>query len=93
MKRGLRIVLASATLALLSLTGEVSLADETKATHTTANPMVGSASLTDSDISNAYIYLLAHLLVTRQQQLDFEEGFQWNKLANRKPGAVDCATS
>lgn len=44
---------------------------------------------TDQDISDAYIYLLGRLLVTRQQQLDFQEGFKWNEIVHRKPGAVD----
>lgn len=43
----------------------------------------------DEDISEAYIYLLGRLLITRQQQLDFQEGFKWNELIHRKPGAVD----
>jgi hypothetical protein len=47
------------------------------------------APITDQDISDSYIYLLGRLLVTRQQQLDFQEGFQWNTLVHRKPGAVD----
>ena len=34
-------------------------------------------------------HLLGRLLVTRQQQLDFQEGFKWNELVHRKPGAVD----
>ena len=41
------------------------------------------------EISDSYIYLLGRLAVTRQQQLDFKEGFQWNGLLHRKPGAVD----
>jgi len=44
---------------------------------------------TDQDVSDAYIYLLGRLLVTRQQQLDFQEGFKWNEIVHRKPGAVD----
>ncbi|MBW9103989.1 DUF1214 domain-containing protein [Paraburkholderia phenoliruptrix] len=48
-----------------------------------------SAHLSDEEISQAYIYLLGRLLVTRQQQLDFQEGFKWNQLVHRKPGAVD----
>src|SRR5258707_6052669 len=36
-------------------------------------------SITDQDISDAYIYLLGRLMVTRQQQLDFQEGFKWNE--------------
>jgi hypothetical protein len=48
-----------------------------------------SHSITDQEISDAYIYLLARLLVLRQQQLDFKEGFTWNTLKHRKPGEVD----
>jgi hypothetical protein len=56
--------------------------------------IVGSTSaqsrqLGDEEISQAYIYLLGRLLITRQQQLDFQEGFKWNELVHRKPGAVD----
>jgi hypothetical protein len=43
---------------------------------------------TDQEISDAYIYLLGRLLILRQQQLDFQEGFNWNKLVHRKPGDV-----
>ncbi len=45
--------------------------------------------ISEQDISDAYIYLLGRLLVARQQQLDFKEGFKWNELVHRKPGAVD----
>lgn len=45
--------------------------------------------LSDQDISDSYIYLLGRLLITRQQQLDFQEGFKWNELVHRKPGEVD----
>lgn len=46
--------------------------------------------LNDQDISDAYIYLLGRLLVTRQQQIDFDkEGFVWNQLLHRKPGQVE----
>lgn len=56
--------------------------------------MVGGTSaqcqqVSDEEISQAYIYLLGRLLITRQQQLDFQEGFKWNELVHRKPGAVD----
>jgi hypothetical protein len=47
------------------------------------------ARASDQDISDAYIYLLGRLLITRQQQLDFKEGFKWNELVHRKPGEVD----
>ena len=40
-------------------------------------------------ISDSYSYLLGRLAVTRQQQLDFNEGFKWNELVHRQPGAVD----
>jgi hypothetical protein len=46
-------------------------------------------TISENEISAAYIYLLARLLVMRQQQLDFEEGFMWNQLVHRKPGGVD----
>ena len=44
----------------------------------------------EQDISDAYIYLLGRLLITRQQQVDFDqEGLRWNTLLHRKPGQVD----
>ncbi len=52
-------------------------------------PMQAAAQPSDEEISEAYIYLLGRLLITRQQQLDFKEGFKWNELVHRKPGAVD----
>lgn len=42
----------------------------------------------EQEISDSYIYLLGRLLVLRQQQLDFKEGFKWNQLVHRKPGEV-----
>jgi hypothetical protein len=45
--------------------------------------------VTDQNISDAYVYLLDRLLILRQQQLDFREGFKWNTLVHRKPGGVD----
>jgi hypothetical protein len=47
-----------------------------------------AATATDQEISDAYIYLLGRLLVLRQQQLDFQEGFKWNTLVHRTPGNV-----
>ena len=47
-----------------------------------------SAALSATEISDSYIYVLSRLLVLRQQQLDFQEGFQWNVLVHRKPGEV-----
>jgi hypothetical protein len=47
-------------------------------------------TLSDQEISDAWIYLLGRLLITRQQQVDFDdEGFEWNQLIHRKPGQVD----
>jgi hypothetical protein len=43
----------------------------------------------DQDIADAYVYLLGRLHITRQQQLDFQDGFKWNEMIHRKPGAVD----
>ena len=48
-----------------------------------------SSAISDQDISDGYIYLLGRLLVLRQQNLDFKEGFKWNEIVHRKPGAVD----
>lgn len=48
-----------------------------------------TTTIGEKEISDSYIYLLGRLLVTRQQQLDFEEGMKWNELVHRKPGAVD----
>ena len=48
-----------------------------------------SPTLSETEISDSYIYLLSRLLVLRQQQLDFQEGFKWNVLVHRKPGEVD----
>jgi hypothetical protein len=52
-------------------------------------PAQQAPPISDQEISDAYIYLLGRLLVTRQQQLDFQEGFKWNELVHRKPGEVD----
>lgn len=47
-------------------------------------------AISDQDVSDAYIYLLGRLLITRQQQVDFDhEGFEWNTLVHRQPGQVD----
>jgi len=59
------------------------------ATAVVATAQAQPSRATDQDISDAYIYLLGRLLVTRQQQLDFQEGFKWNEIVHRKPGAVD----
>ncbi len=48
-----------------------------------------SPTISDTEISNSFVYLLSRLLVLRQQQLDFREGFTWNALVHRKPGEVD----
>lgn len=44
-------------------------------------------AIADQDIADAYLYLLGRALVLRQQRLDFEEGFRWNQLVHRAPGA------
>ncbi|MUV15455.1 DUF1214 domain-containing protein [Lysobacter sp. HX-5-24] len=48
-----------------------------------------AAAYTDQDISDAWIYLLGRLLVLRQQKADLAEGWKWNTMIHRKPGAVD----
>src|SRR5262245_49498037 len=50
-----------------------------------------AARLADRDIIEAYEYLLGRLLVLRQENLDFKEGFKWNEIIHRAPGAVDWA--
>jgi hypothetical protein len=52
-------------------------------------PVRAQAKISDKEVSEAWIYLFARLLVLRQQQLDFQEGFKWNELVHRTPGAVD----
>ncbi|MFY9688152.1 MAG: DUF1214 domain-containing protein [Pseudolabrys sp.] len=49
------------------------------------------ARLADRDIVEAYEYLLGRLLVLRQENLDFKEGFKWNEIIHRAPGGVDWA--
>jgi hypothetical protein len=47
------------------------------------------ARVSDQDVADAWVYLFTRLLVLRQQQLDFQEGFKWNELVHRTPGSVD----
>jgi hypothetical protein len=47
--------------------------------------------LADEDIVYAYVYMLSRWLVLRQQARDFAEGFEWNRLVHREPGAVAWA--
>ena len=53
-----------------------------------ARPATAAPAITDQQVSDAYIYLLGRLLVLRQEQADFQEGFKWNTLIHRKPGEV-----
>lgn len=47
---------------------------------------------TDQQISDAYLYLLGRLLILRQERQDFEpDGFRWNQVVHRAPGAVAWA--
>ncbi len=50
-----------------------------------------AARLADRDIVEAYEYMLGRLLVLRQENLDFKEGFRWNEIIHRAPGGVDWA--
>ena len=50
-----------------------------------------AARLADRDIVEAYEYMLGRLLVLRQENLDFKEGFKWNEIVHRAPGGVDWA--
>jgi len=47
--------------------------------------------IADRDIVEAYQYMLGRLLVLRQENLDFKEGFKWNEIIHRAPGGVDWA--
>jgi hypothetical protein len=53
-----------------------------------AQPARGIA---DRDIVEAYEYMLGRWLVLRQENLDFKEGFKWNQIIHREPGAVAWA--
>src|SRR5688572_14477915 len=59
------------------------------ATSTVAATQPTTAAYSDQDISDAWIYLLGRLLVLRQQKADLAEGFKWNEMIHRKPGAVE----
>src|SRR5262245_47692418 len=47
--------------------------------------------LSDKDIIDAYHYFLGRMLVLRQEHLDFNAGFVWNRTLHREPGAVTWA--
>lgn len=47
-----------------------------------------TVTISAEDIVESYAYLFGRDLILRQQQLDFEEGFQWNQLVHREPGQV-----
>jgi hypothetical protein len=55
----------------------------------TASVQAATPLPTDQEISDSYIYLLSRLLVLNQEQADFANGFQWNRLVHRKVGEVD----
>ncbi|WP_342316258.1 DUF1214 domain-containing protein [Lysobacter sp. FW306-1B-D06B] len=86
-----RLGLSVLTIAVLGLVAcNRTPAPEATVTTPASTPATASTrAYTDQDISDAYIYLLSRLLVLRQQQLDFKEGFRWNELRHRKPGGVD----
>jgi hypothetical protein len=48
-----------------------------------------TSRVSDQDAADAWVYLFTRLLVLRQQQLDFQEGFKWNEVVHRTPGVVD----
>ena len=50
-----------------------------------------AARLADRDIVEAYEYMLGRLLVLRQENLDFKDGFKWNEIIHRAPGGIDWA--
>src|SRR5689334_9280254 len=54
----------------------------------TPRPATATPAISDQQITDSYIYLMSRLLVLRQQQADFQEGFKWNTLVHRTPGDV-----
>ncbi|QGW77256.1 DUF1214 domain-containing protein [Pseudomonas alkylphenolica] len=86
MKRSSRLALAGGVFAVSCLTAALQ-SSFVHASETVTAPQTQAFS--DQEVSDAYIYLLGRLLVLRQQQLDFQQGMQWNQLVHRKPGAVD----
>ncbi|MBP0588660.1 DUF1254 domain-containing protein [Paraburkholderia sp. LEh10] len=93
MKPLYRFIFAGATAAAIAALSPASAHQQAAGVVTAARAAdadaASTAHVTDEQISQAYVYLLGRLLVTRQQQLDFQEGFKWNELLHRKPGAVD----
>lgn len=80
--------LLSVSIALIA--GCTQAPNETSApTSPTSTAAPTTRPYSDQDVSDAYIYLLGRMLVLRQEQTDFKEGFKWNQLVHRKPGAVD----
>ena len=77
-----------ASLTLACCVAVLSSACSTPSAPAAGTPRSTDPTLTAQQISDSYIYLLGRLLVTRQQQLDFQEGFKWNQLVHRKPGDV-----
>jgi len=47
------------------------------------------AQLTEHDVTDAFVYMLARWLVLRQQARDLKEGFRWNEIVHRDRGGVD----
>lgn len=84
--KGIRLALGLAVLVpvLAACNRSTETATPGKAAQVATQP-----AYSDQDISDAWIYVLGRLLVLRQQKLDFEEGFRWNEIVHRKPGAVD----
>lgn len=48
-------------------------------------------NISDQEVVDAYQYYLGRLLVLRQQNSDFSEGFKWNTFVHRDPGKVEWA--
>ncbi|WP_250473150.1 DUF1214 domain-containing protein [Caballeronia sp. GAFFF1] len=83
------VIAIAATALALALQAQDTAAQNSAMDATHSSQASSAGALSDEQISQAYIYLLGRLFVTRQEQLDFQEGFQWNQLIHRKPGAVD----
>lgn len=83
-----RIILAALILACVSTSTFAQAPQPSPGNQETKTVRSTTDAVTDQQISDAYIYLLSRLLILRQQQLDFQEGFKWNTLVHRKPGDV-----
>ncbi|MFC5593171.1 DUF1214 domain-containing protein [Lysobacter niastensis] len=91
MKSTVRIVMGLGVVGMV-LAGCQKPAEPPADTRASAPAAAASATVSDQDVTEAYLYLLGRLLVLRQEQLDFgKEGFKWNEISHRDVGGVAWA--